>query len=160
MTAVQAGWCFIIADEAQWRLFDRVINIAGPWSNQLLQQSGLPVQQGLDLVRGSHLLLPPLCRYGHMLEVPGEQRIVFVLPYQGQTFAGNQLRCGKALSSQCNVVLPSGSIYWMFIITILSASAATPISSANLPGCGHYWRAVLMPAVPAGNMPCTGNSSY
>ena len=70
-----------------WQQFDRVVNVAGPWSQQLLQQSGL-AQQPLDLVRGSHLLLPPVGRYGHMLEVPGEARIVFVLPYQGQTLLG------------------------------------------------------------------------
>lgn len=74
--------------ENQWRQFDRLVNVAGPWSNQLLEQSGLPVPQHLDLVRGSHLLLPPIGRYGHMLEVPGEQRIVFVLPYQGLTLLG------------------------------------------------------------------------
>lgn len=68
--------------------FDMVLNIAGPWSSQLLQQSGLPDLQPLDLVRGSHLLLPPLSRYGHMLEVPGEPRIVFALPYQQQTLVG------------------------------------------------------------------------
>ena len=68
--------------------FDMVLNIAGPWSSQLLQQSGLPDQQPLDLVRGSHLLLPSLSRYGHMLEVPGEQRIVFALPYQQHTLVG------------------------------------------------------------------------
>ncbi len=72
----------------EWRRFDRVINVAGPWAKQLLQQSGLAVQQPLDLVRGSHLLLPQLCRYGHMLEVPGEARIVFVLPFKGQTLLG------------------------------------------------------------------------
>lgn len=70
-----------------WQQFDRVVNVAGPWSQQLLKQSGLP-QQPLDLVRGSHLLLPPIGRYGHMLEVPGEARIVFVLPYQGKTLLG------------------------------------------------------------------------
>lgn len=77
-----------LAEQKGWLEFDRIINIAGPWANQLLQQSGLPVSQPLDLVRGSHLLLPALCRYGHMLEVPGERRIVFVLPYQGQTLVG------------------------------------------------------------------------
>ncbi|MAD73221.1 MAG: FAD-dependent oxidoreductase [Rheinheimera sp.] len=70
-----------------WQQFDRVINVAGPWSQQLLKQSGL-AQQPLDLVRGSHLLLPAISRYGHMLEVPGETRIVFVLPYQGNTLLG------------------------------------------------------------------------
>jgi glycerol-3-phosphate dehydrogenase len=70
-----------------WQQFDRVINVAGPWSQQLLAQSGL-AQQPLDLVRGSHLLLPAISRYGHMVEVPGEARIVFVLPYQGNTLLG------------------------------------------------------------------------
>lgn len=71
-----------------WQAFDRIINVAGPWSEALLQQSGLPVKQSLDLVRGSHLLLPSLGRYGHMLEVPGSRRIVFALPYQHQCLLG------------------------------------------------------------------------
>ncbi len=71
-----------------WQQFDRVVNVAGPWSQQLLQQSGIASGQELDLVRGSHLLLPAVGRYGHMLEVPGEARIVFVLPYQGNTLLG------------------------------------------------------------------------
>ncbi|RVU34380.1 glycerol-3-phosphate dehydrogenase/oxidase [Rheinheimera riviphila] len=86
--AVTASAGVQLQGESEWRQFDRLINVAGPWSNQLLEQSGLPVQQSLDLVRGSHLLLPPVGRYGHMLEVPGETRIVFVLPYQGLTLLG------------------------------------------------------------------------
>ncbi|MBV2129349.1 glycerol-3-phosphate dehydrogenase/oxidase [Arsukibacterium indicum] len=73
--------------ESGWQQYDRVINVAGPWSQQLLAKSGLE-QQPLDLVRGSHLLLPPISRYGHMLEVPAEARIIFVLPYQGNTLLG------------------------------------------------------------------------
>jgi len=86
--ALQADGRLQLAGTDEWRRFDRIINVAGPWANQLLQQSDLPVTQPLDLVRGSHLLLPPLCRYGHMLEVPGAGRIVFVLPFQGQTLLG------------------------------------------------------------------------
>ena len=70
-----------------WQQFDRVINVAGPWSQQLLAQSEMEPQP-LDLVRGSHLLLPAVGRYGHMLEVPQEKRLVFVLPYQGKTLLG------------------------------------------------------------------------
>lgn len=77
-----------LGSDGSWLQFDRVINVAGPWSNLLLEQSGLVPPQTIDLVRGSHLLLPPVSRYGHMLEVPGEGRIVFVLPYQGQTLLG------------------------------------------------------------------------
>lgn len=86
--AVRPDGQLLLAKEAQWRQFDQVVNIAGPWANQLLEQSGLSSPQALDLVRGSHLLLPPVCQYGHMLEVPGEARIVFVLPFKGQTLLG------------------------------------------------------------------------
>lgn len=68
--------------------FDAVINVAGPWSQALLQQSGLAVEQPLDLVRGSHLLLPGQRSCGLMLEVPGEARLVFLLPYGGQSLLG------------------------------------------------------------------------
>lgn len=71
-----------------WQRFDRIINVAGPWSEALLLQSDLPGQQQLDLVRGSHLLLPAIGRYGHMLEVPDSSRIVFALPYQHQCLLG------------------------------------------------------------------------
>ncbi|MDX3773562.1 glycerol-3-phosphate dehydrogenase/oxidase [Chromatiaceae bacterium AAb-1] len=74
--------------DSGWQQFDRLVNVAGPWSQQLSEQSGLTNVRQLDLVRGSHLLLPPVSRYGHMLEVPGESRIVFVLPYQGKTLLG------------------------------------------------------------------------
>lgn len=77
-----------LGSDGSWLQFDRVINVAGPWSNLLLEQSGIEPPQAIDLVRGSHLLLPAISRYGHMLEVPGESRIVFVLPYQGQTLVG------------------------------------------------------------------------
>lgn len=86
--AVSAQAALLLQGESEWRQFDRLVNVAGPWSNQLLEQSGLPVQQSLDLVRGSHLVLPSVGRYGHMLEVPGEKRIVFVLPYQRLTLLG------------------------------------------------------------------------
>ncbi|KKO45101.1 FAD-dependent oxidoreductase [Arsukibacterium ikkense] len=93
------GWVLLASG---WQQFDRVINVAGPWSQQLLQQSGLP-EQPLDLVRGSHLLLPPISRYGHMLEVPGEARIVFVLPYQGNTLLGTtEVRQQLAEPIQCS----------------------------------------------------------
>ncbi|WKE65398.1 FAD-dependent oxidoreductase [Gallaecimonas kandeliae] len=71
-----------------WQQFDWVLNLAGPWSEQLLRQSALEVDQPLSLVRGSHLLLGGKRRQGLMLEVPGERRLVFVLPYLGSTLLG------------------------------------------------------------------------
>jgi len=68
--------------------FDRIINVAGPWSVDLLQKSGLSSAISLDLIRGSHLMFAQHIRYGHMLEVPYEKRVFFVLPYQKQTLLG------------------------------------------------------------------------
>ncbi len=68
--------------------FDRIVNVAGPWSVELLNQSDINHTHKLDLVRGSHLLLPHVSKFGHLLEVPNESRIVFVLPFKGQTLLG------------------------------------------------------------------------
>ena len=68
--------------------FDSVVNAAGPWVEQLLQQSGIPSRYRLDLVRGSHLLLRSRVSRGFLLEVPEEERICFVLPYQGRSLVG------------------------------------------------------------------------
>ncbi|MDT4329042.1 FAD-dependent oxidoreductase [Methylomonas sp. MED-D] len=68
--------------------FDRVLNVAGPWAGRLLERSGVDSPYRLDLVRGSHLLLNQACRQAYLLEVPGERRIFFVLPWKGQTLLG------------------------------------------------------------------------
>ena len=70
------------------RRYDRVMNIAGPWAAEVLRKSGVPHKHDLDLVRGSHLLLDRSIPCGAMLQVRGERRIFFVLPYQGQTLLG------------------------------------------------------------------------
>lgn len=67
---------------------DRLINIAGPWAGQLLEQSGLRSPYSLDLVRGSHLILDHATQRSYLLEVPGERRIFFVLPWQRKTIVG------------------------------------------------------------------------
>jgi len=68
--------------------FDKVINVAGPWSYQLLKDSGIDSDYELDLVRGSHIVVNRKLDHGYFLEVPGERRIFFVLPYKGQTLIG------------------------------------------------------------------------
>ncbi len=71
------------------RQFDYVVNAAGPWAGQLLEESGISTRYRLDLVRGSHLLLRSCVSRGYLLEVPGEERICFVLPYQGRSLVGS-----------------------------------------------------------------------
>lgn len=68
--------------------YDFVINIAGPWAKQLLDRSDIKSINDLDLVRGSHIVIDELLDFGYLLQVPGEKRICFVLPYNGQTLVG------------------------------------------------------------------------
>jgi len=68
--------------------YDRIINVAGPWAVKLLEQSGLHSPFRLDAVRGSHITLAIPCAQPYLLEVPGERRIFFVLPWQGATLIG------------------------------------------------------------------------
>ena len=72
----------------QHQAFDRLINATGPWAQRLLERSALPSRYKLDLVRGSHLILNRPTPSAYLLEVPSEQRIFFVLPWQGRTLVG------------------------------------------------------------------------
>ena len=67
---------------------DRIINIAGPWAQRLMQQSGIQTPYELGLVRGSHLILKQPCQQAYLLEAPNDSRIFFVLPWQGKTLVG------------------------------------------------------------------------
>lgn len=68
--------------------YDRLINIAGPWAQRLMQQSKIETPYQLDLVRGSHLILQQPCHQSYLFEVPNDRRIFFVLPWQGHTLVG------------------------------------------------------------------------
>ncbi|MDA3821219.1 MAG: glycerol-3-phosphate dehydrogenase/oxidase [Bacteroidales bacterium] len=68
--------------------FDKIINIAGPWAEELLKENHISTEYQLDLVRGSHILINKQIQNGYFLEIPNERRIFFVLPYQGQTLIG------------------------------------------------------------------------
>jgi len=79
------GTLEIATDKKQ---YDAIINVAGPWTVSLLTDSQLPSAYQLDLVRGSHILFDNPLERGYFLPVPGEPRICFALPYQGQTLVG------------------------------------------------------------------------
>lgn len=78
----------ITLDDGSVRRHDRALNICGPWAGRLLEHSGIRSPYRLDLVRGSHLILERPCAQAYLLEVPGERRIVFVLPWKGRTLVG------------------------------------------------------------------------
>jgi len=68
--------------------FDRIVNVTGPWAEHLLNQSVIDSPIRLDLVRGSHIVVRRDCEQAFLLEVPGERRIFFVLPWQNRTLIG------------------------------------------------------------------------
>jgi glycerol-3-phosphate dehydrogenase len=81
----------------------RVVNVAGPWAEQLAQNSGIPLHHRLDLVRGSHIVLNQPCSQAWLLEAPGEKRIFFVLPWQGKTMVGTtEVRQSLAKPTECS----------------------------------------------------------
>ncbi len=100
------------------RKHDFVLNVAGPWANRLLEQSNIPTPYRLDLVRGSHLILDQPCNQACLLEVPGERRIYFVLPWKGQTLLGTtEVRQSLDESIECsdferNYLLAAYKHYW------------------------------------------------
>ena len=73
--------------------FHWIVNACGPWATQLLERSAISADVQLDLVKGSHLLLPvpagaQLPVHGLFVEVPASLRIAFLLPYRGELLVG------------------------------------------------------------------------
>lgn len=68
--------------------YEAVVNAGGPWAETLLDQSGINHAHSLDLVRGSHLILSRCAEHAFLVEVPGEERLCFILPYHNQTLLG------------------------------------------------------------------------
>lgn len=68
--------------------YDRIINVCGPWAEQLLLNSKIQSPYQLDGVRGSHLILNKECKQAYLFEIPKEKRVFFVLPWKGKTLIG------------------------------------------------------------------------
>lgn len=66
-----------------------LVNCAGPWATEVLSNIKPAVKHPpVELVQGSHLLLPPLLSQYFYLEAPSDQRAVFVLPWEGKLMVG------------------------------------------------------------------------
>ncbi|ACE85767.1 glycerol-3-phosphate dehydrogenase/oxidase [Cellvibrio japonicus] len=66
-----------------------LVNCAGPWVSQVLAGVDPALSApGVELVQGSHLLLPPLLDQYFYLEAPADKRAVFVLPWEGKLLVG------------------------------------------------------------------------
>ena len=75
-----------------------LVNCAGPWARDLLAKvsPALPLPS-IELVQGSHILLPPLLDQYFYLEAPEDKRAVFVLPWQGKLMVGTTEKIYKGL---------------------------------------------------------------
>lgn len=67
-----------------------LINAAGPWANEVLTRiTPTPSQCHVDLVQGTHLILPePLTKGIYYVEAPQDRRAVFIMPWGEQTLVG------------------------------------------------------------------------
>ncbi|HUP44343.1 MAG TPA: glycerol-3-phosphate dehydrogenase/oxidase [Thermoanaerobaculia bacterium] len=69
--------------------FDLVVNVAGPWMNELLAKNGIRARYVLSLIRGSHLVLRRrVADQGLLIQSTSDSRVLFVLPWKGTTLVG------------------------------------------------------------------------
>ncbi|MGS2722273.1 glycerol-3-phosphate dehydrogenase/oxidase [Porticoccus sp. GXU_MW_L64] len=80
-----------------------LVNTAGPWVN-LVANAIQPKPPALDveLVQGTHLLYStPFTEHCYYLEAPQDGRVVFVLPWQGQTLVGTTETLFRGHPDEC-----------------------------------------------------------
>ena len=66
-----------------------LINAAGPWVNNVLEHvEPKPDQVEVELVQGTHIIVPGNISYPYYLESPGDKRAVFVTPWKNQVLVG------------------------------------------------------------------------
>ena len=89
--AGQGGKVFFRSGDAEHSCRTAVlVNAGGPWVNQVLDQiEPAPEPVGIDLVQGTHIIVPGTLSQGfYYLESPRDGRAVFVMPWQGQVLVG------------------------------------------------------------------------
>jgi glycerol-3-phosphate dehydrogenase len=71
-----------------------VVNAAGPWANDVLQKVAPQLQSiAVDNIQGTHIELPGSVDKGcYYLEVPEDNRVVFVMPWYKHTMVGTTER--------------------------------------------------------------------
>ena len=67
-----------------------LVNASGPWVNSVLDRvEPDPQKLAIDLVQGTHLLIPGKLQRGmYYLEAPQDQRAIFAMPWHGQILLG------------------------------------------------------------------------
>ncbi|GGY68809.1 FAD-dependent oxidoreductase [Cellvibrio zantedeschiae] len=82
-----------------------LINCAGPWASDVISRIEPDMYlPKVDLVQGSHLILPPLLKDYFYLEAPQDKRAVFALPWQGKLMLGTteKTHYGAPEEAQCS----------------------------------------------------------
>src|SRR5690606_13109599 len=81
-------WTARLEDTASGARFEArarvLVNAAGPWVESVARCSGgLPSQASVQLVKGSHIVVPRVHDGGHALILQNDdRRIVFAIPYE------------------------------------------------------------------------------
>lgn len=66
-----------------------LVNAAGPWVQQVLSRiTPAPLQLKIDLVQGTHIIVPGTLTQGIYYVEAQDRRAVFVMPWQGNTLVG------------------------------------------------------------------------
>ncbi len=66
-----------------------LVNAAGPWVQQVLSRiTPVPTQLKIDLVQGTHIVVPGTLTQGIYYVEAEDKRAVFVMPWQGNTLVG------------------------------------------------------------------------
>ena len=76
-----------LASGDEWS-FDWIVNAAGPWSAQLLAQSGIQSRFNVALIRGSHLRFGSTLSHPLVVQSRVDHRIVFLLPERDGLLCG------------------------------------------------------------------------
>lgn len=78
-----------------------LVNCAGPWAGDVLARITPALSSpSIELVQGSHLLLPPVLDQYFYLEAPKDKRAVFVLPWEGRLLVGTTEKAHKGAPEQ------------------------------------------------------------
>ena len=66
-----------------------IVNAAGPWVQQILNRiSPSPSKLKIDLVQGTHIVVPGMLTEGIYYVEAHDKRVVFIMPWQGNTLVG------------------------------------------------------------------------
>lgn len=66
-----------------------IVNAAGPWVNNVLDKiEPSPTNMEIDLVQGTHIIVPGTVSHPYYLESPKDRRAVFVMPWKNQVLIG------------------------------------------------------------------------